>query len=190
MKILCIVLENYQDIELVSFVGTLKKSKYLQKIRFYSPEKKHLVVGSNEIGTIICDNQKIDVNDYDLIYIPGGPAAQALATNKSALNLIKEFINAKKWIVAHCDSPNAIYQASLLVEKEFISYPPANRWAKISPKRIKDQKTLVHVDGKYISGRSPLASFELALKVIELLVSKKEAQIVKDALFGIEDNLS
>lgn len=185
MKLLCLVLKNYQDIELITYVSIIKRSSIFDQISFYNPSNESDIFGVNKIASIKCKNQ-INIDEYDALYIAGGPAAKELCINKNALSVVKNFVDKDKWIIAHCDSPNALFQAGLLQDKTFISYPPNGRWEKISSKRINNQNTLVHVDKKYISGRSPLATFALALKTIEILASAKEAKEIEDGLLGIE----
>ncbi|MGL4343013.1 MAG: DJ-1/PfpI family protein [Metamycoplasmataceae bacterium] len=183
MKILTLVLPNYQDIELNSFIGSLNMSEKLELVDYYNPDQLDNIFGSNKIGSIKMTKNKINVEDYDALYIPGGAMAIELRKNQKALDVVREFIKKNKYVVAHCDSPNALYDSGIFVDKKYISYPITNDKSYFSPKRLTDD-SLVCVDEKYISGRGPWASLELGLKTIEILISKEMSEITRNRLFG------
>ncbi|MDK2819667.1 MAG: DJ-1/PfpI family protein [Mycoplasmataceae bacterium] len=181
MKILTLVLEKYQDIELVGVISTLNNSGQLEKITYYNPNEKTNIFGSNKIGSIMTVST-YDIKDYDAIFIPGGEAAQELRVNQIALNVVKDFIDNDKYIISMCDSPNALCDAKLLTDKKYVSYPIQGIEKSACPNRVSDQ--VVMVDGKYITGRGPSSSLELGLKVIEILISKKKSDEVRSGLFA------
>lgn len=183
MKLLTLIIEGYQEIEVYGFLGTINRSKQFSKIDYWNPDEKEIVYGSNQIGSIQTITQNINVNDYDAIFIPGGEACINLRTNTKALNLIKEFVNQDKWIFAICDAPNALFDNQILENKVYSSYPIPNIKKISSPKRTSNY---VSVDGKYISGKCPSASIDLALKVLEIVFSKEISEKVYCEVYAIE----
>lgn len=181
MKILTLILEGYQDIELSGVIGTLNNSGELEKNVYYNPDGKSDIFGSNKIGSIKTVFN-YNVNDYDGIFIPGGNCAKELRVNKKALSTIKEFIDNDKYIISLCDSPNALCEAKLLCDKEYVSYPIDGIDSFACKKRNKN--ATISVDGKYITGRGPAYSIELGLKVIEVLISKEKSIKVRSGLFA------
>lgn len=188
MKILTLVLKKYQDLELNTFLAVINRSGKLSKKSFYNPNDENNIFGSNNIGSIEVENDlnNLNIDEYDLLYIPGGPAAQEIRTNFKTHEIIKLFIEKKKFIVAHCDAPNALYKIGFFKNKKYVSYPPSDLDEINSPLRIKDN-SLVFVDGNYISGKSPGASIALGLKVIEVFYGLDESEKIKSALMGNEN---
>lgn len=164
MKLLVLTIENYQDIELVTFVSILKSTQKIQQIDFWNPDNNKKVKGSNEIGYIESLINEVNVNNYDAIFVPGGKSCINLRKNKKALNLIKQFIDLDKYIFAICDAPNALIESGMLLDKKYVSYPIENINKKATSLRQKDNK--IFRDGKYITGDSPCATIDFALLVI------------------------
>lgn len=184
MKLLVLLIDKYQEIEVYGFLGALNRSKKIEKITYWNPENKNEVVGSNQIGSIKTESGDIDVNNYDAIFVPGGAACINLRTNKKAISLIKEFIKQDKWVFSICDGPNALYDNQINEDKEYASYPIENISQVSSQKR---SKNYIIADGKYITGKCPSTSIDLGIKVIEILYGKELATQAYNQLYGIEE---
>ena len=70
------------------------------------------------------------------------------------------------------------------MDKKYSSYPIKNIDNISGPNR---NKNYVTVDGKYITGKCPSASIDLAIKTIEVLFNKELATSVYNAVYGIEE---
>lgn len=183
MKLLVITIENFQDIEMHGFIGTIKRSQKIEKITYWNPNDKKEVWDVNKIGFIKTECGNINVDEYDAIFIPGGAACIALRTDKKAIDLIKEFINKDKWIFAICDGPNALYDNNIFVDKKYSSFPIENIKNFSGKNRNKD---FITVDEKYITGKCPSSAIDLGLKVIEVLYGKDLSNNIYKGLYGIE----
>lgn len=183
MKLLVLIIDKYQEIEVYGFLGALKRSQKLEKITYWNPDGLTKVQGSNGIGFIETINDDIDANEYDAIFVPGGAACISLRTNEKALNLIKKFVELDKWVFAICDGPNAIYENHILNNKSYSSFPIENINNISGQKRTKEY---VNVDGKYITGKCPSAAIDLGIKVIEVLYGKDLANKAHYGLYGLE----
>lgn len=183
MKLLVVTIELFQEIELHGFIGTLKRSNKLEKIVYWNPDDKTKVSGSNGIGYIetVCGN--VNVDDFDAIFVPGGAACISLRKNEKAIDLIKKFIDKDKWVFAICDAPNAIYDNNIFVDRNYSSYPIENI-QNISGKNR--DKEYVTIDGKYITGKCPSASIDLAIKVAEIVFNKDTSNNIYKEVYGIE----
>ena len=181
MKILTLILEGYQDIELSGVIGTINNSGQLEQNTYFNPDGKTSVFGSNKIGSI-ATTSIYDVKDYDAIFIPGGKSALELRVNQKAIDTIQNFINNDKYVIAICDAGNAICDAKLLCGKKYSSYPIQGIEQRACSNR--ESQAEITVDGKYITGRGPSSSLELGLKVIEILISKNKSNEVRAGLFA------
>ncbi|MGL6125440.1 MAG: DJ-1/PfpI family protein [Metamycoplasmataceae bacterium] len=181
MRLLTLILDGYQNIELTGVIGTINNSGELENNTFYNPDDKSEVFGSYKIGSIKTVS-KYNVNDYDAIFIPGGRAALELRVNKKALGVVKDFIDNDKYVIAICDAPNALYESKLITNKKYVSYPIEGIKTKSSS--LRQENDSIMVDGKYITGRGPASSLELGLKVIEIIISKTKSEKVRQGLFA------
>ena len=183
MKLLVLIIDKYQELEVYGFLGALNRSQNLEKITYWNPDGATKVQWSNKIGFIETINSDINPEDYDAIFVPGGAACINLRTNEKALNLIKKFVELDKWVFAICDGPNAIYENHILDEKSYSSFPIENINNIGSQKRTKEY---INVDGKYITGKCPSAAIDLGIKVIEILYGKELANKAYYGLYGLE----
>ncbi len=181
MKILTLILDGYQDIELSGVLGAINSSGQLEQNTYFNPDGKTNIFGSNNIGSITTTSI-YNVEDYDAIFIPGGKSALELRVNQKAIEVIQNFINNNKYIIAICDAGNAICDAKLLCDKKYSSYPIEGIELKACSNR--ENQAPITVDGKYITGRGPSSSLELGLKVIEILISKNKSDEVRARLFA------
>lgn len=81
---------------------------------------------SEKVGNEVRMNKSmkdVDVGDYDALIIPGGRAPEALAINKAAINLVKQFNDARKIIAAICHGPVVLAAAGILEGKRSTAYP-------------------------------------------------------------------
>ncbi|TNK95900.1 glutamine amidotransferase, partial [Mycoplasmopsis pullorum] len=75
MNILVILHNNFNETELVSTIAVLSKTNKCY-FTYYNPDYK-MITGSNNLVKIETINE-ISIDDYDAVFIPGGPGAQLL----------------------------------------------------------------------------------------------------------------
>lgn len=176
-KLLVILLDKFQDIELTTFISLIKKANVFGQIEFFNPENK-LVTG--QFGVVQIEGQNHwKADDFDAIFIPGGFAAQLFRKCEKSTELVREFFLKNKFVFAICDAPNAIFELNLAKNYKFSSYPNEKN-SKIELR----QEALVTVDKNYISARNAASSAEFAFKVIENLDSKELAEKIKNGFYA------
>ncbi|AAT28075.1 DJ-1/PfpI family protein [[Mycoplasma] mobile] len=181
MKLLTLVLDEFQDIELINVNATLQRGNFLEKNDFYNPHNKKVVTGQFNIANVNTITQ-INENDYDAIFIPGGKAAQHLRKDSKSLNLIESFIKKNKIIIMICDAPNAIYESNLLKKDIIFTSYPVESILKLKPIQRNEDNVVYYKN--FFSAKSAAFSIELGLKVIEVLKSKQESERVSKNLWG------
>lgn len=182
MKLLTLVLDEFQDMELINVNATLQRANFLEKNDFYNPNDKKLVTGQYQIANIKTITN-IDENDYDAIFIPGGKAAIHLRNDAKALKIIENFIRQNKTIIMICDAPNAIFEANLFdKEVNFSSFPVESILRKNPQQR--NENSVTHYKN-FFSAKSAAYSIDLAIKVIEVFKGKALAKDTLNKLEGI-----
>ncbi|QKT05692.1 DJ-1/PfpI family protein [Mycoplasma sp. OR1901] len=182
MKLLVILENNFNDLELVTPITIWSRSNKFEKIDYYNPTLKS-AVGQLNLARI--DNIKNNVvfSDYDAIFIPGGKGAQVLRNNKQSHDLINKFINNNKFIFAICDAPNALKENNLIPKNtQFTSYP--GEWSKLIRETPDYIDTDVIVSNNFITGSSAMSSEKLAYTVLEQMFDKQTAIDTYNSIIG------
>lgn len=183
MKLLALTMTKFQDLEMVALLSIFKASQKFKKIDFYSPENLESVTGQFDIANIKTITN-FNVNDYDVLYIPGGYGATLLRQSQKGIECVKQFIDNNKWVIAICDAPNALADHNLIKEdQKYISWSSEEI---IDPKRIKDFNTHVYSSQKLITGRCPVVTLDLAFYALEVMFDKKFSDDLKLKLMGKE----
>lgn len=123
------------------------------------------------------DLQTQSVNHFDAIAIPGGgPGVEQLMVDDHLLTLIRQFVEADKWVAAVCAGPRVLHAAGVL-RKSFTCHPGV---AETLPAgRVNNR---VHVSAPFITSQGPGTSFEFALALVNALVGKTIADEVATGL--------
>jgi protein deglycase len=168
----CIFLgNNFEDVEALTVIDLLRRAKVTVDI---------FGVGDNRIMSrssviYITDHifksiQNLRVREYDGILLPGGPAVEELAKNDELINIIKFFFNLKKLVFAICAAPKLLDKAGVLAGKKYTCFPGTD----IKNGTYVDEKVVV--DGNVITSQGVGTSLDAAIKLIEIIVSKEEAE--------------
>lgn len=179
MRLLTLVLDDFQDIELTTVLGTLEKAKTFSQFDYYNTKNKNEVLGQHHVTWIKINVKEVNVNDYEAIFIPGGRAAKFLRNDKKALQLIQDFATKNKKIFAICDAPNALFENGIIKQQKFASYPLNKK--QYNEQNVAD-KTIV--DGNFITSKCPFTSFDLALEIIKYYQGENIAAEIEKSLKG------
>ncbi|WP_036430231.1 DJ-1/PfpI family protein [Mycoplasmopsis felis] len=184
MNLLVVLEDNYNDIELVTPLSIWKKSNCFNKITFYHPNLKQIQgqFGYSLINTI---ENNIDINEYDLMFIPGGKAANTLRNNQISKDLISKFFSLNKDILAICDAPNTLREFNVINDEKFTSYPSV--WS--SQYRIGENYTSnsVELSNKLITAKSANVAKEFAYKVLNHYFGFDKTKDTYQAISGNQD---
>lgn len=183
MELLTITNPNFQDVELIGFLGTLKETSKIKKITFLTTSNETKIQGSNKLCFIKAE-QYVDLNKFDALFIPGGKACIEMRKDKKVYEIIKYFSEQNKYIFAICDAPNVIFEMGLLQNKEYTSYPIEG--IKESSSKLRRGNEDVIVDGKYITGKGPVVTQKFALEVIKQLFGNDEYEKVFRKISGLK----
>lgn len=61
---------------------------------------------------------EVQPGDYDLLVIPGGPAAERLSDDKTALRIAEWFLEQRKPVAAICHGPLVLLETGLMDERQ------------------------------------------------------------------------
>lgn len=184
MNLLVIVEEGFEDTELTGTLDLFHRANNLfNKTTFYNPLGIE-AIGAHKIVKLQTTSN-INVDEYDVLFIPGGPAAKSIRKNQIFLNLIAKFKNQNKLIIAICDAPNVLYENKFIDSKTKFSSFPINDSVKEISNRSKELVS-ISPDKKLITGKCAAAVFDFALAVIEVLGGNQLAKLVLQAIKPID----
>ncbi|VAW24807.1 DJ-1/YajL/PfpI superfamily, includes chaperone protein YajL (former ThiJ), parkinsonism-associated protein DJ-1, peptidases PfpI, Hsp31 [hydrothermal vent metagenome] len=182
MKKVCVHLASgFEEIEAISIIDVLRRAGI--SVIIVSVTGKLEVEGAHQV-TVIADKLFEDVNyqDIDMLILPGGmPGSKNLDEHEGLKQQIVDFHTNNKPIGAICAAPMVLGHLGILENIEATCYPGFE----------------VHLHGAIVTGE-PVIQFnnivtgkgagvaiQFALKIVEMLVSKKTAErLAKKMIVG------
>jgi 4-methyl-5(b-hydroxyethyl)-thiazole monophosphate biosynthesis len=158
---LVLLAEGFEEIEAVTIVDVLRRGEVV--VTTASLSGKH-VRGSHAIvveSDVLLS--AVNVDDFDALVLPGGPAAKTLREDARAQAVIKQAGAAGKLVAAVCAAPTALDAAGLLRGKRATAYPGS---ALPSAHFVEER---VVEDGNIVTSRGPGTTMAFALKLVERL---------------------
>ena len=131
--------------------------------------------------------QKIDINDYAALAIPGGFEKFGFyedAFHDDALALIRKFFEADKPIASICVGALAIAKSGVLTGKEATTYNQMNGTRQQQLQQlgaILEDKPVVEASN-IITSRGPSTALDVAFRLLEKLTSRQNARAVKQLM--------
>jgi 4-methyl-5(b-hydroxyethyl)-thiazole monophosphate biosynthesis len=173
---LIILAEGNEEVEALTQVDLLRRAGIKVTIAGLSGTK---VKGAHDI-TVLAD---ISLNDFsaefDAVILPGGmPGTDYLCESESVKKILYEANEKDLVCAAICAASKVLDKAGLLIGKEFTCYPSVAE--KISSGEYRE-KSVVQ-DGNIITSRGIGTAIPFALRIIEALLSREEAQKVASAI--------
>lgn len=179
MNIFLHLAKGFEEIEAITTVDVLRRAGL--NVKLVSIMDKKEVTGA--WGTTIAADLLFDEVDYEsgnMIILPGGmEGTENLSEHVGLANEIRSYYNNGKWLCAICAAPMVLGKVGVLRGKVATCYPgceDALDGAKVNEERVV-------VDGKIITGKGPGASFDFALKIVELLKGIDTVKKLKGEMF-------
>jgi protease I len=110
---------------------------------------------------------KINVQDYDALFIPGGYAPDKMRLHQPMIDLVKKFHSAGKTIAAICHGPQVLISAEIVKGKRMTSWPSVAVDLKNAGANWVDEAVVI--DGQFITSRKPGDIPQFTKAVIEAL---------------------
>jgi protein deglycase len=167
-RILCLLVEGFEEIEVVTPVDLLRRAGIEVSLVAMGPEM--IVCGRNRLQLVADFNwQEIVGQDFDGLLLAGGPAVAEMRRDGRAAKLAREFAAAGKTIAAICAAPLILKDADLLVGRNFTSH------ASVHHELSSTTAERVVVDGEIITARGAGTAVDFALQIIHHMLGEKAA---------------
>lgn len=173
---LVLLAEGFEEIEAVTIIDVLRRGEV--KVTTASLGGKQ-VRGSHDIALesdALLD--AVQVESFDALVLPGGPAAKTLREDARAQDVIKRAAAAGKLVAAVCASPTALEAAGVLKGKRATAYPGSQL-----PSATFVEERVVE-DGNVVTSRGPGTTMAFALKLVERLSGAAVANTTRERLLA------
>jgi protease I len=151
MKVLMLVEDDFEDLELFYPFYRLKEEGWEVKVASSSTETKSGKRGYTITPDLTYDDVKVE--DFSALVIPGGKSPERVRINSKAVEIVKEFIKDGKPVSAICHGPQLLISAGAVKGRRMTS------WIGIRDDLIaagaEYVDTEVVVDGNIITSRMP-----------------------------------
>lgn len=175
MKVFVPLADGFEDVEAMTVIDILRRAGIDVDVVGIPGS----VIESRSGVRIMTDKKlsEVNVDEYDGIILPGGNRGVTnLSRSLSLLEMIKRLNTRGKLIAAICAAPLILAKLGILDNRKATIYPGLERelpYPRSQP---------VVVDENIVTSQGPGTAMEFALKIVELLVGKKEANDLRRKL--------
>lgn len=175
MKILCILTDNFEEIEAIGTIAILKRAGLEVDI---ASLKGSFATGRYGVKiSDLFDIDNIDYKNYDLLFIPGGPQYAVLEKTPIVLEAIKYYAH-NKYLAGICAAPTIFGHLGLLKNKNYTCFKSMNE--DFGGTYI---DTYAVRDGNIVTGISAAGTIDFAFLIVEMLLGKEKADQVKASIY-------
>ena len=176
-RVLCLLVEGVEELELVAPVDVLRRAGSEVLVAAMGPKLE--VSGRN--GMVLRADAILDglgPEDFDLLFIPGGPAVAAMRQDGRAVELARSFVAAGKAVAAICAGPLVLEDAGLLEGKRFTAHASV---VNELPGALTGERVVE--DGLIMTSRGAGTALEFGLAMVDRLFGEaKEEEIARSIM--------
>ncbi len=175
-RVLCLITDGFEEIETVTPVDVLRRAG-VEVVMAAVGDGVH-VTGRCGI-TMHADAMLADVkaNEFDLLFIPGGPGVTKLREDGRASELAAVFVAAEKPVAAICAAPAVLADAGLLDGKHFTAHSSVR---KELPGVLVNERVVE--DGLIITSSGAGTALDFGLWLVQRLAGRGKAVEVAEAI--------
>lgn len=175
-KVLCLLVNGFEEIETIAPVDLMRRAGI--EVTLASLTGQTSVTGRCQM-TLMADAllDAIDVSQYDLLFIPGGPGVKALRSDGRPATLAATFVASGKLVAAICAAPLVLQDAGLLKERRFTAHFSTD--AEL-PQALKTERVVV--DGPIITSRGAGTAIDFGLALVQHLAGVPVADATAKAI--------
>ncbi len=174
--------EGFEEIEAFAPLDILRRAGV--EVETVSITDNQVVIGAHGIP-VIADRilPAIDFDDAEMIILPGGlPGSTNLDACEELRQGIQQLYDAGKPLAAICAAPQVYGHMGLLKGLKATCYPGVESELEGATYT----GALVEVDGQFITGKGPGASFEFGYTIAEKLGKANEVQALRKGMIYSE----
>lgn len=180
-KVLFILMpENYQDVEFSVPYQMLVDRKYEVDVAGLKPGVATGVNGYKHTPNLHFDDlDEENLQKYDALIIPGGPASEKYLWNNAKLqDIIRYFHDSKKIIAAICHAVGILAQSKILVNKSATIYPSEDALDILKENKVKyiPEGCVILPNDKIITAQGPEFANKFGNSIINMLEEEGKSE--------------
>lgn len=161
-RVICILENGFEEIEAIAPVDLLRRAGIEVVMAGVSAREVSGKCGIRVTADALLE--EVSGDDFDALFLPGGPAVMELRENAGVIGLIRSFHRAGKPIAAICAAPLLLHDAGLLEGKVFTAhFSTAGELPGITGGRVE-------FDAKLLTSRGAGTALEFGLALVEILM--------------------
>jgi len=178
-QVLVPLADGFEEIEAISIIDICRRGGI--NVITACLENKTAIGAHNVPIVTDCSIDEVDIDDLDMIILPGGwGGAETLANNQTVQSILKHMKRNDKHIGAICAAPYALHKADVLSNR-YTCYPSIE--SKInSSEYIKDQAIVS--DSKVITSQGVGTAICFALEIVKTLKGDKVYSELKEDILA------
>ena len=190
MKILLFLAKGFETMEFSVFVDVMgwARNDYNHDVQVVTCGFQKQVISTFNIPVIVDKTfDEINADDYDALAIPGGFEEFGFyeeAYDERFLNLIREFDLKGKIIATICVAALPVGKSGVLKNRKATTYHlrDAYRQKQLKEFHVNVVNEPIVVDRNIITSYCPETASGVAFKLLEMLTSKEQMEIIKVAM--------
>jgi protein deglycase len=178
-RVLTLLMDGFEDIETVTPIDLLRRAGV--EVMLASLNGTHEVCGAWKTplrAELLLPDEGAET-EFDLLFIPGGPAVKALRQDGRAAKLAKAFLHLGKPVAVICAAPLVLKDAGLLSEKRFTAHHSTREEL---PEALLDQRVVE--DGLLITSRGAGTAVDFGLALVRRLMGEAEEARIAQAIMA------
>ncbi|MCH3966988.1 MAG: DJ-1/PfpI family protein [Bacilli bacterium] len=176
MKVLEVVTDGFEDMEAI---GTLSLLKRAGVDLTFAAIGSHKATGRyGVVSEEMPDVWNLDLDEYGMLIIPGGPEYMAEEKNPRFLALVFDFAKKGKYIAAICAGPTILGHLGLLKGKKYTCFTSMDEdfgGTYVDTYAVKD--------GRIITGRSVAAVNQFSLEIIRAVKGEDAVNRIREEVY-------
>ncbi len=177
-RVLCLVADGVEELELVAPADVLRRAG-AEVVLAAVGEGIHVTGRNNLVLHADHTLEAVQVDDFDLLLVPGGAAVSKLRQDGRAAALAKSFVQAGKPVAAICAGPLVLEDAGLLEGKRFTAHFSA---VNELPGAQTGERVLE--DGLIITSRGAGTALEFGLALVDRLFGAAKEEEIAQAIMA------
>jgi 4-methyl-5(b-hydroxyethyl)-thiazole monophosphate biosynthesis len=176
-RVAVILADGFEEVEAMAIIDVLRRAGIDTVVAglhdgHITSARNVRVIPDTVVNTVWAD-------DFDMIVLPGGqPGSDNLNADPRVKELIKSFSQKGKLTGAICAAPYVLANAGVLAGKRATAYPSYKD--RLGGAAYEDRSVVV--DGNVLTSRGAGTALAFGLAIVERLVSREKAQMIKDAM--------
>ncbi|MGL5253524.1 MAG: DJ-1/PfpI family protein [Brevinema sp.] len=181
-RVLVLLAEGFEEIEAISPIDIWRRADWKVTTAMVNPHPSLLVVGQKGVA-VKADVSLGDayVEDFDMIYLPGGMGYKIISESSESIELIQRFITAGKVVVSICAASSILARKGFLSGRRATVYPDNDYIEIFRQSNVQYVAEDVVIDGTFITGRGAGTAAKLAFTVLAT-VDKTQAQALVEKM--------